>query len=165
MKVIFLDHFGVMCLSNKSCVERNINDNPPIDHMRVFGDFDDFDLNCIETLNDILLKTDAEIIISSDWKKWSTIEQMKGFYNSQGIIKPPIGFTPNISSNSFYDQREKEISYYLINNPKITNWVAIDDIYLPNLSNFIWISRIDKGISQEGVKEKILYYLSINDGM
>ena len=69
MKVIFLDHQGVMYIKP--------HPNP--------GKLDDFDINTIKVLNSVLL-TDStiEIVVASDWKYWCSLEEMGDFYQKQG---------------------------------------------------------------------------------
>ena len=78
MNILFLDHQGVMRL--------NKHPNP--------GKLIDFDAECVEILNSILKKTDAEIVVSSDWKYWVNLDEMGIFYTNQGVIKKPIAYTP-----------------------------------------------------------------------
>lgn len=152
MKVIFLDHDGVICLSNnwgsrftkqKKWGGRKMsmaNDEIPIQYR-----FDNFDRKAITVLNSILEETGAEIVVSSDWKRWASVEQMGGYYEEQGIIKKPIDFTPNLGKCAWYIDAYKEgfpwskawdleqtriieIKQYLIDHPEITHWVSIDDL-------------------------------------
>ena len=192
-KVIFLDHDGVICLSSnwgsrhkkqKKWGEIKLS----IDFQSIPVDcrFDNFDLKAIKILNKILETTDAEIVISSDWRLHATLEELGEYYTSQGIIKKPIGFTkcwgefpkPEEFSWSRTDNTEQvrslEILQYLKDNPDITHWVAIDDLHMGihvvnssygpfdrdwGLQNFVWTPRMWEGIKQSGIKEKILKYL------
>lgn len=182
MKVLFLDHFGVMCLANKHDIESKWDQLPRFSEMRVHGNFDAFDTDAIKVLNSILQDTDIEIVVSSDWKCWTDLESMSKFYLLQGIIKAPIDFTPNFEllsqSESFkkcllrdikfkiQKRRTFEILSWLESHPGITNWVAIDDMHLGKLhhnwglENFVWVSKSDQGIKQEGIKNKILNFLN-----
>ena len=181
MRVIFLDHFGVVCLAQKHGRLTKWDELPRLDEMRIHGDFDPFSPGAVAVLNSILEKTHAEIVISSDWKRWATLSAMKEFYITQGVIKPPIEYTP------FFDQlehsqnyhadikfhlqqmRSLEIQAWLKTHPDVTNWVCIDDLYLGEVSakphrtwgleNFVWVSRTDEGIQQKGIKEQLLTYL------
>lgn len=119
MKVIFLDHQGVMYLKE--------NTKP--------GMLSNFDHECVTALNEILNKTNAEIVISSDWKYWVKIEEMQKFYLDQGIIKSPISYTQ--TSNC----RSNEILIWLDNNTSVSKWIAIDDMDMRSLKNFIWITN------------------------
>ena len=96
MKVIFLDNDGVICLSNnwggrtkKWAKHRSANpessnlfSKAPVDVR-----FDDFDKKSIKILNEILEETGAEIVVSSDWRFHATLEELGGYYLSQGISK------------------------------------------------------------------------------
>ena len=135
MKVIFLDHQGVMYLKK---------------HVSP-GKLDDFDKNAVNVLNFILKETDAEIVISSDWKYWTSFNNMCKFYSDQGIIKTPIGVTPT------KENRSDEILEWINKNP-ISNWVAVDDIDL-DINNFV-LTDPNYGMNGIGIKEKIISLLN-----
>ena len=185
-KILFLDHDGVICLSNNwgsrykkqnKWGGRKLSMTPseiPVEYR-----FDNFDKKAIEVLNEILEKTDAEIVVSSDWKRWATVEEMGQYYESQGIIKKPIAFTDSILYNNFEDfpwhrsldseqTRSLEIAQYLGENQHITHWVSIDDLDMSlrgkgkkswGLKNFVHTPMMLEGIKQSGKKEKVLKYL------
>ena len=152
MKVIFLDHDGVICLSTewggrhkkqKEWGGRKLsmtNSEVPLDCR-----FDNFNKKAIKILNEILEETGAEIVVSSDWKRWANVEDMGEYYESQGIKKKPIAFTPNLGQCTWYidaypagfmwsrawdleQTRVIEIKQYLHDHPEITHWVSIDDL-------------------------------------
>ena len=186
MKVIFLDHDGVICLSDnwgnrfkkqKSWGKRKLSMSPlsmPVEYR-----FDNFDEEAVKVLNEILEETGAEIVVSSDWKNWATVEEMGEYYESKGIIKKPIAFTDSILYDDYDDfpwhnkseleqTRSLEISQYLGQNPVITHWVAIDDLNMSltdvdgktwGLKNFVLTPEDKEGIKQTGIKEKVLEYL------
>ena len=144
MKIIFLDHQGVMYIQK--------HPHP--------GTLELFDTENIKILNFILESdSDIEIVISSDWKYWVQLEEMKLFYEKQGILKKPIDYTPKTqvySINNYPEQRSVEIKNWLRFN-KVEKWVAIDDLNMGAfLDNFIFITETDKGLKQQGIKEKIL---------
>jgi hypothetical protein len=141
--------------------------------------FDNFDEKAVKVLNEILEETGAEIVVSSDWKNWATVEEMGEYYESKGIIKKPIAFTDSILYDD-YDNfpwhnkweseqtRSLEIAQYIGQNPVITHWVAIDDLNMSltdvddktwGLKNFVLTPEDKEGIKQTGVKEKVLEYL------
>lgn len=182
MKVIFLDNDGVICLANnwgsrfkkqtKSIAKTVADKDLPIEER-----FDNFDQKAIKVLNQILEETDAEIVISSDWRTWATLEELGQFYLSQGIIKKPIACTPlmkNFADNDFqlfwYKRwlekiRIIEIQQWLKGTP-VDKWVAIDDLNMSpefnggyGLENFVLTPRSTEGIKQSGIKEKILGFL------
>jgi hypothetical protein len=152
MKILFLDHDGVICLSNnwgsryqkqKKWGDRKLSMNLleiPLEYR-----FDNFDKKAVKVLNSILEETGAEIVVSSDWKRWANVEEMGEYYEQQGIIKKPIDFTPNLNECNWHDDfyvngfpwsrqwdleqcRCIEIRQYLINHPEVTHWVAVDDL-------------------------------------
>lgn len=159
MKVIFLDNDGVICLSNNWGSRRKKQEkwggmklsmsNPeiPLEYR-----FDNFDQKAVKVLNAILKETDAEIVVSSDWRLYATVEELGEYYKSQGIIKKPIGVTekfhytnwlnegflpsddddkfPWSRSENMEQERHFEIMRYLGNYPSITDWVAIDDLHM-----------------------------------
>jgi hypothetical protein len=184
--VIFLDHDGVICLGSefgsrfkkqKRSVAQTIADGSiPINER-----FDNFNKKAIKVLNEILEKTDAEIVISSDWRRWATLEELGEFYESQGIIKKPIGLTKKVEEfeefgglyhyKGWYERaRILEIKEWLKNN-SVESWVAVDDMQLGEyinvdgstnggLKNFVHTPRLYEGIKQSNVKEKIIKILN-----
>jgi len=195
MKVIFLDHDGVICLSHnwgtrfKKQREHFTEENPrqglgmngPV-HVR----FDNFDKKAIKVLNEIIEITDAEIIVSSDWRYHATLEELGDYYTAQGIIKRPIAITsrtkdidPELWNKRFRframleEERAFEITHVLGQMPSITHWVAVDDLFMGRkfkaqgytidydwgLSNFVHTPLSREGIKQSGVKDKILGFL------
>jgi len=157
MKILFLDHDGVICLSNNwgsrhkkwdkwggkklSMTMREI----PIEHR-----FDNFDKKAVKVLNQILEQTGAEIVVSSDWKKHATVKELGDYYEMQGIIKRPIdatelfhyteweteGFVPNGDNFSWNrmetleQERHFEIKRWLRDHLEVTHWVAVDDLHM-----------------------------------
>jgi hypothetical protein len=141
--------------------------------------FDNFDEKAVNVLNEILEETGAEIVVSSDWKRWATVEEMGEYYESKGIIKKPIAFTDSILYDDYEDfpwhrkceseqTRSLEIAQYLGLNTVITHWVAIDDLNMSlqsegdkewGLKNFVLTPINNEGIKQTGIKDKILNFL------
>jgi len=185
MKVIFLDHDGVICLSNnwgnrfkkqKDWGGRKLSMSTL--QMPVEYRFDNFDEKAVKVLNEILEETDAEIVVSSDWKRWASVEEMGQYYESKGIIKKPIAFTDSILYDDYEyfpwhrtwepeQTRSLEILQYLGQNPHITHWVAIDDLNMSlrdvddkswGLKNFVLTPVNNEGIKQTGIKEKVLEF-------
>jgi hypothetical protein len=200
MKVLFLDHDGVICLStewggrfkkekkfrDETGVQRKLSS--PHYGLPVDCRFDNFNKKAINVLNSILEETGAEIVVSSDWKRWANVEEMGEYYLSQGIIKKPIDFTPSLSQCTNYDNdtfpwsrqwdleqtRSIEIKQYLQDHPEITHWVAVDDLNMGKtglyysmefehewgLDNFVLTPLTNQGIKQSGIKEKIVKFLT-----
>lgn len=191
MRVLILDHDSVICLSNNwgGRLKKWANyrsENPDSSKEKkdapVSVRFDDFDKKAIKILNEILEETGAEIVVSSDWKKHATLEELGEYYESQGIVKKPIALTPNIQNCKDYDSdfiwsprweseqiRTIEIKQYLHDHPEVTHWVAVDDLNMGKIGepwkdiwaidNFVLTPKQNEGIKQLGVKEKILKFL------
>lgn len=180
MKVIFLDHDGVICLSNnwggrKKKWAKYRSSNPEsskeIKDAPVQFRFDDFDEKSVRILNEILEETGAEIVVSSDWKLHATLEELGEYYELHGITKKPIALTPNIQNCKDYDNnfiwsprweleqiRTIEIKQYLHDHPEVTHWVSIDDLNMGKIGEpwkDIW--AIDNFVltpkSNEGIKQ------------
>ena len=187
MKVIFLDHDGVICLHDnwgtrlkkqKEWGKRRLSMGPleiPLEYR-----FDDFDKKAIKVLNDILKKTGAEIVVSSDWKLYCTLDELKEMFTKYGVVKQPIDTTPNIplkydknyyTAGELAEYRISEINMWLKEHPEVTQWVAVDDLplgevygpisgnFLGGLKNFVLTPKSSEGIKQSGIKEKILKFL------
>jgi hypothetical protein len=193
MKVIFLDHDGVICLSTewggrykKQKKWGELKMSMGMNEIPIEFRFDNFNKKAIKILNSIIEETGAEIVVSSDWKRWATVEEMGQYYESQGIIKKPISFTPNLSECNNYDgsfpwnrdwdleqTRTLEINQYLKDHPEVTEWVAIDDLNMGKegmsysikwvhdwgLDNFVLTPKGNEGLKQSGIKEKVLSFL------
>ena len=192
MKVIFLDNDGVICLhdnwgSRYKKARQHMIDNGIAEHDKSVLDekkrpvgirFDNFDRKAIKVLNDVIEKTGAEIVVSSDWKLYATVEELGEYYESQGIVKKPIDRTLNLDefapdSAGLYHwkgwkgrMRILEIEKYLEDHPEITHWVAVDDIDMSpkanqghGLKNFVLTPRSNEGIKQSGVKDKLIKHL------
>lgn len=191
-KILFLDHDGVICLSTEwggrfkkqNKVGRKLSQS--ILSLPVDARFDNFNKKAIKVLNEILEETGAEIVISSDWKRSANVEEMGEYYESKGIIKKPIAFTPNLGQCTWYNNqvwvwspkwdleqtRTIEIKQYLHDHPEITHWVAVDDLDMGKnqedwenwkdwgLDNFVLTPKSNEGIKQSGVKEKIIKFLN-----
>jgi hypothetical protein len=157
-----------------------------IESLPVNARFDYFNKKAIKILNEIMEETNVEIVVSSDWKRWATVEEMGEYYESQGLKKKPIGFTKflqdcevpqNFPWSRTYDleqSRSLEIKQYLRDHPEITHWVTIDDLNMGipqtnetwgdlemdwGLTNFVLTPSSIEGIKQSGIKEKIINYL------
>ena len=170
MKILFLDHDGVICLT-KQWGKRNSKRSKKNNEF-----FDPFCKKALKVLNEIIEKTNCEIVISSDWRLYKDLEYMKWLYNRRGILKTPIDYTDVFSDRDediwketkhykcpyaiSAKVREKEIRTWLKNKNNIDNWVAVDDLNMSSLKNFVWTKYPSEGIKQTGIKEKIIKILN-----
>ena len=96
-----------------------------------------------EALQKICNETNAELVISSDWKKHFTFNQLKRIFWHYGITARLIDITTHqdlwnkMSRSSLEHERALEIAKWVKDN-KISNWIAIDDLDLYHA--FKWIS-------------------------
>jgi hypothetical protein len=159
MKVLFLDHYGVLCLS-KNSVTRTELSMPTSDEFADTGItfFSDFDSDAVAVLNDIIELTGAEIVISSDWKRETTLSGMCEFYQQQGIKKMPLAYTDWLpGAATYHEQRAGEIRTWLDQHPETTHWAAVDDLYMGTwLTNFAWAKNVHHGIKDLVVQKQIL---------
>ena len=149
MKILFLDHQGVMFL--KLGIWPNTRIKPL-----------DFDVEAVSVLNNIIEETNCEIVVSSDWNMWVTLEEMGDFYIKQGILKRPIGYAFGLDDykNRIEVRRSLGIMDWLKNNPNVTNWVCVDDLDLKDyITNFVWVEDTKNGIKLEKIKKEIKNYL------
>jgi len=157
VKVIFLDNDGVICLANNWGSRHKKQKKWGRMKLSMRGSeipleyrFDNFDRKAVKVLNEILEETGAEIIVSSDWRLHATLEELGDYYESQGIIKRPIGVTEIFHFTNWKDEgfvpdhgdfpwsrtedkeqeRYFEIARWLGKNPSVAHWVAIDDLHM-----------------------------------
>jgi hypothetical protein len=96
-----------------------------------------------EALQKICKETNAELVISSDWKKHFTFNQLKRIFWHYGITARLVDITTHqdlwnkMSRSSLEHERALEIAKWARDN-KITNWIAIDDLDLYHA--FKWLT-------------------------
>jgi len=149
MYILFLDHDGVICLS-KNWGSRFLNDTK----------FDEFDSQCIEVLNEILDVTDLEIVVSSDWQLYASLEELQELYKSRGIRKVPLAVT-DIMATTFPSNvaRALNINNYIARHPEIEKYVVLDDLNLSGkVKNFIQCSPF-VGLKAPKVKKLIFKHI------
>jgi len=162
LKILFLDHYGVMRLSPIETVRTQHSLPEAAEFVGTdSGYFSNFDPDAVNVLNQILDQTGAEIVISSDWKLKTSIEGMCEFYQAQGIKKMPIDYTAWLPGPTVYhEQRANEITAWLQLHPETTQWAAIDDLYMGTwLTNFVWAKNVHLGINDITVQQQLLEYL------
>lgn len=111
-----------------------------------------FDTGCVAVFNEILKKTQAEIVLSSDWRLMyhNDLDVIDEIFKYNGVIKSPVDFTPNLGN------RGKDISHYIEKNiQRISQFLILDDLDLKIYpENFIRCD-IQSGLIQEGILEKV----------
>jgi hypothetical protein len=155
-KVIFLDIDGVLQPWNSQArfehikemdkVNKKLFDRYGVDYTQ-YHEYDvgavyfDWDKESVSELKRILEATDARIVISSDWRAYSTLERLVDFFRIYDLAEYVVDFTPvkidyslmqkqNAGYQNMFHFRSIEISEYLKKHPEIKSWVAIDDLHL-----------------------------------
>jgi len=128
-----------------------------------------FDEKCVKVFNEILSKTDATIVLSSDWKLRYNIEIMNEIFKWNSVNAVVFDITDNLWGVKFkavsqlQDCRADEILKY-VHEHQIENWLAIDDLDLSpwiDENHFVKTPRANEGIKQSGIKDKIIKILTI----
>jgi hypothetical protein len=163
-KIIFLDIDGVLATHKQFMTNRKKfqeKNEWAYEHNVPYP----FDKKCVEILNEILLETDAEIVLSSDWKlHWDLIRLHEIFHNN-GVIKSPRMMTKNnpISFGNLEKNRAHEIDLFL-KDFNFVNYVIVDDLnvglYLSSKNEKFVLTKDAQGLKQNNIKNKILKILS-----
>lgn len=128
-----------------------------------------FDDKCVKVFNSILDNVSGvTIILSSDWKYHYSIEQMNDIFKwnaVNAIVSDTTGSSWGVmftSMKQLEECRAYEINKYVAEH-NITNWIAIDDLDLSpwiGVEHFVRTPRVNEGIKQSGIKDKILNILN-----
>jgi hypothetical protein len=147
---IFLDIDGVLCGYNEY--------NRP--RKKFWDKYDDakqlkipypFNPGCVNILNEILEITDADIVLSSDWRFHFTLDELDKIFKFNKVIKSPIDVTGNfpMSFSQLDKNRAHDIDIYRQEH-NIINYVIVDDL---NLESYVPKERFVKTIEREGIKQ------------
>jgi hypothetical protein len=159
--ILFLDIDGVMSTYGEYLRNRN-KFWKKYDEARELQMPYSFNPGCVKVLNEILEKTNAEIVITSDWREDYSLQALGNIFKFNKVIKSPIDVTEVISGKLIekVKNRAKEIDIY-IQKHSIETYVIIDDFdlspYVPKDKFVITIER--EGIKQSNIKHKILKIL------
>lgn len=140
MKIIFLDIDGVLVLENSGVPHEEYAHR--------------FDKECVKTLNEILSETNAEIVLTSDWKKIYDIERLNFIFKWNGVAKSPIDVTKD------FRNRETEITDY-VQRKNVSDFVILDDMNLVIFPKNFVRCNTDEGLKQKDIKEKITLILTL----
>ena len=135
-KVIFLDIDGVLALNGFNLPKTKWLWNKAYP----------FDKPCVEILNEILRKTNAEIVLSSQWRTYYTDDELDKIFDWKGIVKKPIaktesidGFTRCMQIESFMEENE------------VAKFVIIDDMKMDCYQNRFIHTTARKGLNEEHI--------------
>jgi len=155
MKIIFLDIDGVILPFSGSKHNSALGPNK-------WG-VEGFCQKAVKILNEVLLETDADIVISSDWRHQHPLFEMREIFEANGIIKLPIAYTirsKTYTAMNLEGGRVDEINEY-VDRHRLRHWVSIDDLDMFDLfPNFVHCKHPNQGIKEIGLKEKIIKILN-----
>ena len=130
-KIIFIDVDGPLAWGTWTDGKVKINENTSEEFTIPYA----WDKADCEALAEICDKTNASLVLSSDWKKHFTLKQMSNVFIEYGIYAPLIDITTHqslwmkMSRPSLEWERAAQIVKWAKDN-KISNWIAIDDLNL-----------------------------------
>jgi hypothetical protein len=158
---IFLDIDGVMCCYNEYYSNRvKFRKKHKIaEELNIpYG----FNPGCVKVLNEILEKTDADIVLTSDWRTHYSLQTLDNIFKFNKVIKSPVDVTDVHPTSMSYLEKNRggEIDMY-IKKHNVEIYVIIDDL---DLSNYVEKNRFvltieREGIKQSNIKQKILKIL------
>jgi hypothetical protein len=155
LKFLYLDIDGVLCLGSEI--------HPKLTE---WGYVYRFNAKAVNILNQILQQTEADIIISSDWKEHYSLKSLQEIFEWQKVIKKPIDVTatyPYKTTQLLEEVRAKEILDH-VDKIKPHSWVAIDDLDLRtwiSSKHFVQTPLFMEGIKQTGKATDIINKLII----
>jgi hypothetical protein len=128
----------------------------------------------VKIFNEILEVTNAEIILSSDWRKHWNLEELDLIFKQNGVIKSPKNTTIKYSEIFDHDFRNRasQIESYIRTNTFIDEkeqptclWVILDDLPLKqffpdHLKDRVFQTTEKEGIKISKLKEKIIKKLT-----
>lgn len=167
-RYIFLDIDGVLATSHEYGYNNDkfISENEWARKLRISYPFNSI---CVNILNEIIKTTNAEIVITSDWKNYWSLIDLNIIFKMNGVLKSPIYKTDdNKITDSRSENRMNEIYDFLKAKNMITigyqpkcNWVVIDDLdfksYFPeSLKDRLFITHPKSGLDYTGLKDQII---------
>lgn len=137
-KIIFIDVDGPLAWGTWMDGKVKINENTSAEFTIPYA----WDKADSEALAEICDKTNAELVLSSDWKMHFTLKQMSDIFIEYGVYAKLIDITTHqslwnkLSMPDLEYVRAAQIVKWAKDN-KISNWIAIDDMNLKK--EFKWI--------------------------
>lgn len=145
MKIVFLDVDGV--LNSQRVADRigwggHFNESEEATHENV-----KWGQSLVDNLKEIVQKTGAQIVMSSTWRKFFSIEKFKEMFAVYNFNDAPvIDKTPG-----GYRSRGMEIDEWLADNPHVKQYVILDDYddFLPEQAQYYVETDPEVGLSEE----------------
>lgn len=162
MKIIFLDIDGVLALDKEFFTNREkfCKKYPVANELRIPYPWNK---GAVKIFNDILEKTNAEIVLSSDWRQYWNLNELDRIFKFNGVIKSPISITdiPKHKSNFFLaDDRIEQIKKY-IDKYGVKEYVVIDDLNMEHgFGDRFFLTYSNDGIKRTNLDNKIIKRLN-----
>ena len=123
-KIIFVDVDGPLSYGTWDEGKVKINDDLTIPYPWVQS-------SC-EALTHVINETGAKVVISSDWKRHYTLEEIGKIFEHYGIPSVIVGGTHSrkvkLGSSLEWDRAVQIMDWVIDHNIQMRNWVAIDDL-------------------------------------
>jgi len=91
-----------------------------------------FNPSCFEVLQSVVGATDAQIVVSSSWRRHPfLLKRLRKELKAYGLTAPKV--TPSFERDHFDSEEERraaEICTWLMKNPEVSSYVALDDLPL-----------------------------------
>lgn len=161
MKTIFLDIDGVLA-TQKEFMRARHSFHKKYNEAYELNIPYPYNPGCVKVLNEILEETDAQIVLSSDWKIHWNLENLDKIFKFNGIIKSPIAVTGShpVSFGNLEKNRVNEINIYR-EKYDVGSYVIIDDLHMDIYEIDRFVRTNDReGLKQLGIKNKILKFLN-----
>lgn len=147
-KIVFLDIDGVLASPKSWGIGKTMW------HDQFAYPWDD---ECVGLFNEIIEKTDAEIVFSSSWRVGYNHRNglIKPLFEYNGVKKVPFDITPQKMSS----HRSQEIRMWLEDNGTPDRFVILDDDFIDTFpENFIQCDS-EVGITEE-IRDKVIALLN-----
>ena len=161
-KIIFLDIDGVLATTKEYGKSRH-KFHAKYNEAKELNIPYSYNPGCVKIFNEIIEQTNADIVITSDWRLNWSLSELNYIFKFNGINKLPIDVTNDnpVSLSDNTRNRASEIREY-VNENKIENYIVIDDLPLGNYlpENRFILTKEKEGLKQTNIKEKIIKILN-----
>ncbi len=163
-KVIFLDIDGVMqpcCNENRfrhdirqtqKDVAEKMGDEGylKLDRYDVAAVYYDWDAKAVENLKKLINDCDADVVISSDWKRSKSIDDLRLLFRLHGLDE----YINEVTPFEIVSSKADDINEYLKLHPGIKKYVVIDDLDMEKYFPGHMVCTIDESrLDDESLKK------------
>lgn len=140
---LFLDFDGVINVFY-------LEGTPEYEEKIKIEEFEFFDRDCVERLNEICHAYPIEIVLSTSWR-YAGIDYCRDYLHKAGLDEdiPIVGVT----EEEFYKPRQEEITDYLFAHPDFTGFLILDDGNMKDLTDYLVLTCPIIGLNEEKKEE------------